>query len=99
MPDLEEILRQSLRVSGGVQQLAIDPAVARQIIDRLRESVEQHGIKAIVTTVDLRRHVRKLIELDCFDVPVLSYHELMPTLKLDVVDRVGAPGAPMLEAA
>jgi type III secretion protein V len=99
MPDLEEILRQSLRVSGGVQQLAIDPAVARQIINRLRESVEQHGVKAIVTTVDLRRHVRKLIELDCFDVPVLSYHELMPTLKLDVADRVGAPGAPMLEAA
>ncbi len=99
MPDLEEILRQSLRVSGGVQQLAIDPEVARQIIDRLCESVAQHNVQAIVTTVDLRRHVRKLIEIDCFDVPVLSYHELMNTLKLDVVDRVGAPGTPLLEAA
>jgi type III secretion protein V len=56
-------------------------------------------VTAIVTTVDLRRHVRKLIELDCFDVPVLSYHELMPALKLDVADRVGAPGTPLLEAA
>jgi len=99
MPDLEEMLRQSLRVSGGVQQLAIDPAVARQVIDSLAASVRAHGVVAIVTTVDLRRHVRKLVEFDCFDVPVLSYHELMPTLKLDVVDRIGAPGAPLLEAA
>jgi type III secretion protein V len=30
---------------------------------------------------------------------VLSYHELMPTLQLDVVDRVAVPGAPMLEVA
>ena len=99
MPDLEEMLRQALRVSGGVQQLAIDPVAASQIIERLRDSVQQHRVTAIVTTVDLRRHVRKLIELDCFDVPVLSYHELMPSLKLDAADRVGAPGAPLLEAA
>jgi type III secretion protein V len=99
MPDLEEMLRQALRVSGGVQQLAIDPAMARQVIDLLVASVRSHGAVAVVTTVDLRRHVRKLIELDCFDVPVLSYHELMPTLKLDVVDRVGVPGAALLEAA
>jgi type III secretion protein V len=99
MPDLEEALRQSLRVSGGTQQLAIDPAVARQIIDRLRDSVQHYGVSVIVTTVDLRRHVRKLIELDCFDVPVLSYHELMPSLSLDVADRVGIPGAPLLQAA
>ncbi len=99
MPDLEEMLRQALRVSGGVQQLAIDPAAARLVIDSLVASVRTHGVTAIVTTVDLRRHVRKLIELDCFDVPVLSYHELMPALKLDVADRVGAPGTPLLEAA
>ncbi|CAN7563671.1 FHIPEP family type III secretion protein [Rhizobacter sp. LjRoot28] len=99
LPDLEDLLRQALRTTGGVQQLAIDPAAARQIIDQLRHSVTTHGVAAIVTTVDLRRHVRKLIELDCFDVPVLSYHELMPSLKLDVADRVGAPATPLLEAA
>jgi len=43
----------------------------------------------------VRRMVRPAIER----LPVLSYHELMPTLKLDVADRVGAPGAPLLEAA
>jgi len=28
-----------------------------------------------------------LIEPECFDMPVLSYHELMPTLQLEVLDR------------
>ena len=35
----------------------------------------------------------------CFGTPVLSYHELMPTLQLDVLERVAPPGAPMLETA
>jgi len=39
------------------------------------------------------------VEAECFDLPVLSYHELMPTLKLDVLDRVPSPGAPMLPAS
>jgi type III secretion protein V len=43
--------------------------------------------------------VRRLIEAECFDTPVLSYHELMPTLQLDVLERVALPAAPMLEAA
>jgi type III secretion protein V len=93
MPDLEELLRQALRVNGGVQQLAIEPQMAGRLIAQLCTSVAQHGAQAVITAVDLRRHVRKLIELECFDVPVLSYHELMPTLQLEVVDRVGVPAA------
>ena len=53
----------------------------------------------MVTGIEVRWHVRRLIEPECFDTPVLSYHELMPTLQLDVVDRVPVPGAPALEAA
>ena len=45
----------------------------------------------IITTADLRRHVRKIIEQDYFDLPVLSYNELMPTLKLDVAESVRLP--------
>ena len=98
-PALEELLRQAVRVSGGVSQLALEPDVARRIAAAVAESVERHRPAAIVTAIDVRWHLRKLIEPDCFDTPVLSYHELMPTLQLDVLDRVAVPGAPMLEAA
>jgi type III secretion protein V len=98
-PDFEEQLRGAIRVSGGVQQLAFDPAQAAHTMQRLARAVQRHRPAAIVTAVDVRRHVRKLIEADCFDTPVLSYHELVPTLRLEVLERIALEEAPMLEAA
>jgi type III secretion protein V len=97
-PQLEEMLRQSVRVSGGVSQLALEPETARRLCDAIVASVARHKPAALVTAIDVRWHVRKLIEPECFDMPVLSYHELMPSLQLEVLDRIGVPGAPMLEA-
>ena len=99
-PEFEELLRGAIRVNGGVQQLALDPAQAAKAMQRLTHAVRRHRPAALLTAVDLRRHVRKLIEAECFDTPVLSYHELVPNLRLDVLDRVSLEEeAPMLEAA
>ncbi len=98
-PGLEDLLRQAVRVSSGVAQLALEPDVARRISESIAGAVARHRPAAILTTIDVRWHLRKLIEPECFDTPVLSYHELMPSLQLDVLDRVAQPGAPMLEAA
>jgi type III secretion protein V len=98
-PALEDLLRQAVRVSGGVAQLALEPEVARRIAERITQAVARHRPQAVLAAIDVRWHLRKLIEPECFDTPVLSYHELLPTLQLDVLDRIGHPGAPMLEAA
>jgi type III secretion protein V len=98
-PELEDMLRQAVRVNAGAQQLALDPAQARAVIDALVHNVRAHQPAAVVTAVDVRRHVRKLIDADCFDTPVLSYHELMPTLRLHAVGRVGVPEVQLLQAA
>ncbi len=98
-PQLEEMLRESVRVNNGAQQLTLEPALARAVMNALVNGVRQHRPTAVVTAVDIRRHVRKLIEAECFDTPVLSYHELMPTLRLEPVGRVSVPDAPLLEAA
>jgi len=98
-PALEEMLRQAVRMSGGVAQLALEPQAAQRISHAIAQSIGRHRPAALITGIDVRWHVRKLIEPECFDTPVLSYHELMPTLQLDVVDRVAVPGAQMLEAA
>ena len=93
------MLRAAVRVNGGVQQLALDPAQTTQLIQKFTEAIARHQPVAIVTAVDIRRHVRKLIEVECFDTPVLSYHELIPTLHLGVLAHVGKDDAPMLETA
>jgi type III secretion protein V len=99
MPELEELLRQSVRNNGGVAQLALDPGTARGVSAALAASVARHRPAALITSIDVRWHLRRLVEAECFDTPVLSYHELMPSLKLDVLDRVAPVGAPLLEAA
>jgi len=99
MPELENQLRDAVRVSNGVYQLALDPATAQSVLDAFNAAIREHRPDVIVAAVDLRRHLRKLIEPDAFDTPVLSYQELMPALKLDVLDRVGLAQSPLLEAA
>jgi type III secretion protein V len=97
-PALEDLLRQAVRTSGGVAQLALEPEAARRIAETLAASVARHAPRALVTAIDVRWHLRKLIEPECFDTPVLSFHELMPTLELDILDRLAVPATPMLKA-
>ena len=87
------------RVSGGVAQLALEPDMARRVADGVRALVARHAPAAIVCAIDVRWHLRKLIEPECFDTPVLSLHELMPSLRLVPLDTVPLPGTALLEAA
>ncbi len=98
-PELEDRLLQSLRVTAGKVQLSMDPMDVEAIISTLVEAVRQHNPTAIVVNVQVRKYVRKLIELDCFDFPVLSHNELVSTVHIDVIDRVGLPKIQHLESA
>lgn len=87
-PQLEEALTQQLRSAGGVTQLSLDPDTVMELRQRFAVAVEEHRPAAIVTTVQLRRHVRQLVAARLFDTPVLSYNELVPSLTLDVAHQV-----------
>jgi type III secretion protein V len=86
--ELEAMLRESVRTNAGVQQLALEPETAARLMEEFRLRVAETGVGVIITAIDLRRHVRKLIEPDLFDTSVLSFHELHPTLKLEVAHTV-----------
>ena len=98
-PELEQLLRESIRVAGGVHQLALDPQAAQAIAAAFVQMIQAQAPDAVVVAVDLRRHVRKLIEPDAFDTPVLSYQELMPSVRLDLLGHVADPTRPLLQAA
>ncbi len=98
-PEVEDLLRQAIRTSGGVSQLALETEVSQGLVASVKSLVERHQPHAVVVSVDLRWHLRKLIEPDCFDVPVLSFHELAPHLRVEVIAHLGLPGSTMLEAA
>lgn len=90
-PALEKHLRESIRVGGAGQQLALEPDMARQIIEAVQKTVRDTDADAVLAAIDLRRHIRKLVEPELFDTPALSFHELLPSLKLEIVGRVALP--------
>jgi type III secretion protein V len=87
-PPVEDHLRQSVRAVGNSQQLSVDPPFAAALVSAVRAGVEQTGVPLVLTSVEVRRHLRKLIDVELFDVAVLSYHELVPTLELEIVGRI-----------
>ncbi len=91
MPELEDKLLQAIRVGAGMAQLSLDPRDAEKVMEMLVSAIREYQPQAVVVSVQLRRHIRRLIERDCFSTPVLSHNELTPETRLDVVAHVGLP--------
>ncbi len=84
-PELEDKLRNSVRVSSAGSQLAIDPELAANVLGQIGEWRRSEGGSSgmvLLGSLDVRRHLRKLIEVDYFDLPVLSFQEVVPDVKL-----------------
>jgi type III secretion protein V len=79
-PELEDTLRQALRNSGQAGQIAIDPEFPQRVLHEIRALREQVGPRfaqaVLLCSLDIRRHLRKLIEGEFFELPVLSFQDL-----------------------
>ncbi|WP_202905347.1 type III secretion system export apparatus subunit SctV [Luteimonas abyssi] len=92
-PELEDKLRQSVRVAGGASQLAISPELAARLGAEVRAHLGRQapGVKPVLLcSLDVRRHLRKLMEIDFFELPVLSYQELAPDLRIVQAGQINA---------
>jgi len=92
-PELEDKLRQSVRVAGGASQLAIAPELAARLSAEVRSHLarQPEGVRPVLLcSLDVRRHLRKLLEVDFFDLPVLSYQELAPDLRIVQAGQINA---------
>ena len=92
-PELEDKLRQSVRVAGGASQLAISPELAGRLGNEVRAHLGRQSADVkpvLLCSLDVRRHLRKLMEVDFFDLPVLSYQELAPDLRIVQAGQINA---------
>ncbi|WP_281352063.1 FHIPEP family type III secretion protein [Caldichromatium japonicum] len=91
-PDLEETIRGAIRQTSAGSYLAIDPAVAQRFTARCKQVIGQlkpgRHRPVILVSIDIRRYVRKLIERELYDVPVLSYQELTEEITVQPLDRI-----------
>jgi len=95
-PELEENLRQAIRESGqqGAQGVSLPPEslkqLQRQITNLTRHQPDQDSPLVMLCSVDVRRHLRRLLEEDHHGLPVLSFQELAGDIQVDPIGRIGA---------
>jgi type III secretion protein V len=89
-PALEQQLQASRRQTPAGTILMLDPAVSRRISAQIRDASGKPDAAGAVllTSLELRPYVRKLIELELPDLPVLSYQELASDLRVSTVATV-----------
>jgi type III secretion protein V len=91
-PSVEETVRTAIRQTSGGSYLALDPDTSKKIVEEIKKEVGDFGEgpqkPILLTSMDIRRYVRKLIELDLYDLPVLSYQELTQEITLQPLGRI-----------
>jgi type III secretion protein V len=79
-PELEDTLRQAVRAAGQSAQVAVDPQLLQRIhadIHAVRNEVGPRFARvALLCSMDIRRHLRRITEGEFFELPVLSFQEL-----------------------
>jgi type III secretion protein V len=91
-PDVEDTVRNAIRQTSAGSYLALDPNVARKITANVKKKVgilKRHKQRPVLlTSMDVRRYVRKLIEGDLYELPVLSYQELTQEITIQPLSRI-----------
>ena len=90
--DVEETIRKSIRKTGASNYLVLDPAKASSIINVIKksfgEAIKQSTPPVLLTSMDVRRYVKRLIENEFASIPVLSYQELTSDISIQPLGRI-----------
>ena len=91
-PELEDMLRNAVRQTSSGSYLALEPRALQQIVEKVRRAVGDGSRQArrpvLLTSMDTRRYLRKIIESEFPDLAVLSYQELTPEITVQPLARV-----------
>lgn len=91
-PDVEETIRNAVRQTSGGSYLALDPNISKRLLDVIKSLVGDPSASTqrpvLVTAMDIRRYVRKLIEQDLYELAVLSFQELALDVNIQPLGRV-----------
>jgi type III secretion protein V len=93
-PQIEEAVRSAVSRTPAGSFLTLAPAAARDIVAAVKRAVPRDSDAPLVvlTQPDIRRFVRKLLELDLREARVVSYAELLPEVALRPVGRATLAG-------
>lgn len=84
---IEDAVRGAIDRRDGAQILALEPAIADDIVTAVKAKLG--GAPAVIlTSGDVRRHLRALLEPELPDVAILAAHELAPGTAVTTAGRI-----------
>jgi type III secretion protein V len=90
---MEDTIRSAIVQTQGGSYLALEPELRRSFAGRIARAlgpVAAAGVRPVIlTVVDVRRYVRKLVEEELGEVAVLSFQELPADLTIQPLGRIG----------
>jgi len=91
-PEIEDMVRGAIKQTSAGSYLALDPDSVQLILQALRSTIAPPPpggqSPVILTAIDVRRFVRKLIEMEFADVSVVSYQEIVPEIRIQPLGRI-----------
>lgn len=91
-PEIEDMVRSSIKQTSAGSFLALDPDTSQLVLQAFKSVIvpvpsgSQPAV--LITNMDVRRFVRKLIENDFPEMPVVSYQEIIPEIRIQPLGRV-----------
>jgi type III secretion protein V len=85
-------VRAAVRPTAVGSFLSISEEAIRPVTDGLREMISNHALDAgpiVLTSMDVRRHIRTLLMRNDIDLPVLSYQEVAPEFSVQPLATIG----------
>ncbi|MFH1130991.1 MAG: type III secretion system export apparatus subunit SctV [Pseudomonadota bacterium] len=91
-PMIEETVRDSIRKTSKGSYLAIEPELKGDIVEavgnQLKTWPSDESLPVIMTNMEIRRYVKRLIEVDFPQLAVLSFNELLPQVTISPVGKI-----------
>lgn len=88
-PEFEDGIRKGIRQTSGGNFLNLDPPVAEALLDRLAVNLDSlnvaHKDMVILASVDIRRYVKKFIEMQFRELDVISFGEISESVSVNVL--------------
>ena len=93
-PALEQEIAESVAQTADGEYLAMDPDRAQALVGSLAGQVEAAtgiGVRPVVLCSSrIRRHLRRLVEQSLPQLPVMSYNEILPGIRVETTGVVNA---------
>lgn len=91
-PEIEDMVRGAIKQTSAGSYLALDPDSVQLILHSMRSTIQPTPPggqpPVLLTAIDVRRFVRKLIEAEFPDLPVVSFQEIVPEIRIQPLGRV-----------